>query len=1831
MNKKLFSHSRNGLRRLVLVSLSALAAPHVQAAMEIAQWPLFLGGSSTPLVMLVMGRDHKLYYEAYNDASDLNADGVLDTVYKPNEIDYFGLFDSFLCYSYGSDKFTSISKAAKTGTAKKQCSGSWSGDFLNYLTTSRMDALRKVLYGGYRIPASDTATGTVLERSYIPQDAHSWGKEYYSVAHDGYDISKYAPLALPVSGTHHLFANTTLLNDSAQKPLLRVLPNSKKRIWEWVSKERPVAGSDCIGGSCEANGGTDNTRPADHAAFIKLLEQFATPGHLLGTSATSTPAPDFTLNGRIECSSNCNPYGTDDYYITVFRGTLNIVTEGDYQFSLKGDDATEVLIDNELVFIRPSYNFCTEKTTGCIGTKYLSAGSHIIEYHHEEGNGDDSYYLYWKGADSKDKNWEVVPTGKFSNLVISTYDRKTADSKIADYTVRVDACVKEYREENNPDASEYCRGYPAEKPTIYKPAGLLQQYSEDEPERMAFGLLSGSYKKNTSGGVLRKNIGPFSKKGDSGNEVDRDTGVFSTSVKGIVNTLDNFKIVGFGGDYEYGKVDGKKCGWITDRPIEEGECRMWGNPIAEMMYESLRYFAEQPSTSAPKPTTAYDYSDTTDATVPLPKADWKYPFRAVKDGGYSGAKCFMLAISDINPSFDTDQIPGTTFTGSVDSTLPGLNVATEAATIWSNEEKVNPAFIGHSLDNTPPYDGAPTPKTVTSLGRIRGLSPEEPTKQGGYYSASVAFFGNAKGIGGTPGKQPVKTMSVVLASPLPRIEIPVGTSKPQRYVTLVPFAKSVGGGYGIDPAPGKFQPTNQIVDFYVNTINYTDSSNGGRPHGIFQINYEDVEQGADHDMDAIVVYEYWVLEDGNVKVKLDSTYAAGGIIQHMGYVIAGTDGQDGVYLEVRDKDTTSGDPDYYLDTPVETTTDTGVDGGMTKKRSAWGSTAYQSSGMLPLTSTRLFRPSSSITATASFIKNDPLWYAAKWGGFNDLNNNGLPDSEEWDSKIKGKPDNYYLVTNAGLLKKQLSAAFEAIKETTGTASAVAVATGKAYGDGDLYQAQFDSKDWSGKLVASQPATKATGTVEQVIKWDAGAGKKINEQPSSRKLVTYKPSASGGEGILFDWNEIDPVQQQVLSLDEGGNYDTKAQDRLNFLRGDKTQEEGKPAAIFRKRSSNLGDIVNSNPVYVSLPLMRYDMECVSEKYSGDAKSFREKNAARNRMIYVGSNDGMLHGFNAGSKDLISGDGEEEFAYVPSVVFSNLSRLTWQSYNTVPGETDPSVGGLYNSKHRYYVDSTSIVSDACLKTGWGSVLVGRLGAGGRGVFALDVTDPLAFDKTKVLWEFTAANDADLGYTFGGSWIVQMNNGKWAVVFGNGYNSDEATGLCDDGLPVGEGCDKDERDAKLIPAGSGNAVLFIVDVNTGAVIKKLPVPALCSDGKPVGTGCTSPATPISSVGLSSPNVYDVDGDGKMDWIYAGDMAGHLWKFDVRSSNTLDWAVKLLFTAKMFDLTKKDDGVPQPISSAPVVMKHPEGGTLILFGTGRYLNNKDPADRDSDNPLDSVQSYYGIWDQEFRGVDRQWGTADDVAFTEVGPINTSDARKGTLRMQTFEKKDVSILGDSYRMSSANEICWTTPCEKLVCTLDEGCKDGEYKLIPEGIAYTLSARRGWVLDLPYPDLSPYATPTTASITASADRVTGSERVYDDSVQNGGRIIFVSKAFTSAKTAQPCEPIEPGAKSWLNIIDALSGKRLETSFLNVDKNDKTTAVRDGENAPSSLQVNALITGPSLSSGGGTTRVMVGTSGGGSGTTGGGGDTLKVEPSIINLAIENEDNWQSWKQLDVQGN
>jgi len=1500
--------------------------------------PPFLTAAAPPLVMIVMGRDHKLYYEAYNDASDLDGDGDLDVGFKPDEIEYYGYFDSFKCYTYdsGNGRFnpTSLSVSNGAGTNSKACSGAseWSGDFLNYLTMSRMDAMRKVLYGGYRY--SDTASETILQRVYIPQDAHSWGKEYKDVATDGYDITEYSPLSLPTSGNRHLFASTTLSDNGT--PILRVLTNNSSRIWQWLSKERPVA---------------DNSlgTPTDYKVRVKVCDP------------------------TVGLESNCKLYpGTD--------GKI--------------------------------------------------------------GSGQDSL----------------------------------------------------------------------------KPIGLLQRYGETE--QMLFGLITGSYAKNTSGGVLRKTVSLIA------DEIDPKTGEFEylddSNVQGIIKTLDKLRIKNY--DYsDYSYEPNWPDAWITTRAMTEGEFTDWGTPTAEMMYEALRYFS-----GAGSATSAYDYGSGDDVDLGLPKATWDDPY-SPEDRWCS--QPFMLVVSDINPSYDSDQLPGSNFEDSTGSKWGDVALGEDGNKLHvknllddiSTKEGINGKYYIGDKNGT--FDSSCSPKDISSIKDVRGLCPEEPTKQGSYYSASVAYYGHENDMNSATNDQKVLTYTVGLASPLPRIEIAIGN--PVKTVTLVPFAKSVGGCLDIKP-DNDFTPTNTIVDFYVESITPVS--------GKFRINYEDVEQAADHDMDAIATYEYTVVDaiglpvanpaDGvMVKIKVDgSVYASGCIIQHMGYIISGTTA-DGTYLEVRDADTDNamdepdgkdGDVDYFLDTPPGQ-----PPGGN------WNDNA-----VLPLQNTRTFTPGT--TATAQLLTN-PLWYAAKWGSFRDHNFNNIPDLDaEWDTNADGTPDNYFYVQNPLFLERQLNQAFLAILERATSGTSASVLSSSRSGEGAVYQSIFYPRykhvSWVGNVHAllvdsygqiredTNSNRALDNATDKVIEFDAvnpGVVKKYTDTDGDGELTQAEKSAQNPpdelmETVKYLWSganwlnalsDAAILQNKAYSATDKARYvftfidadndmvadsgevwgfssspnanldaikpylhlappftqsltstavNTLATKQLDFIRG--ADQTGLRNRKFDSNGDNtldttyrLGDIISSTPTLVGTPAENYDLLYRDASY----REFWLKYRDRRKVVYAGANDGMLHAFNAGffyfdsatsvwkfntqskgGSETAYDIGAELWAYVP---FNLLPHLYWL--------TDP------NYEHVFYVDMKPKVFDAKIFAddgptgthpgGWGTILVCGMGLGGGrirtdkdhdGVYesgdlvmksaymVLDITNPEA--EPVLLAEISFD---DLGFTtsYPGAILVKsLDTGtdpnNWYLVLGSGPNGarlkcnsdrvgftagqtlkgknsgtlatvvdwstskkivtvENVIGWFEDNERIWVDLDNDGTVDTAAPNNEPRAYVDLAnstsDLKSGLSSQKAKIYVIDLKELVTSKALKNPSGSLLTGG--SPAGPFADGTGFDDYTQIGDFitvdldlnyATDAMYFGTVSDTDTGLGGKLRrlvlndpetnivpTSPATWDTDSTLIDVGQPVSTAPTIAMDWKKRTWVFFGTGRFASQQDIAD-------DSQQSYYGI-----------------------------------------------------------------------------------------------------------------------------------------------------------------------------------------------------------------------------------------------------------------------------------
>ncbi|MFZ0255139.1 MAG: PilC/PilY family type IV pilus protein, partial [Gammaproteobacteria bacterium] len=514
----------------------------------------------------------------------------------------------------------------------------------------------------------------------------------------------------------------------------------------------------------------------------------------------------------------------------------------------------------------------------------------------------------------------------------------------------------------------------------------------------------------------------------------------------------------------------------------------------------------------------------------------------------------------------------------------------------------------------------------------------------------------------------------------------------------------------------------------------------------------------------------------------------------------------------------------------------------------------------------------------------------------------------------------------GLLDS-LDSALAAISGRTSSAAAVAFNSGSLSTDSEVFLALFNSGRWSGDL-KSYALDPLTGDVSSSPSWSAADALDSRILASSpRTLLSY----DGTDGIPLQWSSLTVAQKSDLRTNASGTLDTEAAGmaRLGFIRGERGCEASSTSSCyftdgtttfttksFRDRASRLGDIIHSSPIFIGPPEMNWPNTAPFPEAPNAIpySDFKATHANREGVVYVGANDGLLHGFR-------TSDGTEVLAYAPHALFSDAGN---QGLHYL---TDPAYA------HRYYVDLTPTVSDVYSATtaagsaAWHTVLIGGLRSGGRGLFALDVTEPtfgeaLTDAQNTVMWEFTHADDPDLGFTFSRPAIVLLDNGQWAAIFGNGYND----------------------------TGSGKAQLFIVFLEGG-------LDGTWTLGSDYLKLSTEAGDATNRNGLATPAVIDTDGNGTADRAYAGDLQGHLWAFDLAGSTVSKWGIAFssgsapapLFTAP----------ANQPITTEPSMVRPPDIHTtnsnfpnvLAIFGTGQYLVEADKA-------TTFGQTFYGVWD---------------------------------------------------------------------------------------------------------------------------------------------------------------------------------------------------------------------------------------------------------------------------------
>ena len=571
----------------------------------------------------------------------------------------------------------------------------------------------------------------------------------------------------------------------------------------------------------------------------------------------------------------------------------------------------------------------------------------------------------------------------------------------------------------------------------------------------------------------------------------------------------------------------------------------------------------------------------------------------------------------------------------------------------------------------------------------------------------------------------------------------------------------------------------------------------------------------------------------------------------------------------------------------------------------------------------------------------------------------------WHAALNGR-GRFYAVEQAEDLEKAFREILGKINSENkpGTSSAATSGSSVSRSDVGQYVAEYDpTKGWSGTIKAYK--VKADGTTEaEGAPWDAaGTAKKLddlsNAAIASRVVLSWGDATAVNRGVPFKWASDESRLSTAQKTALGG------QDQLNYLRGDKSKQRASvddTTQPFRWRASRQGDIVNSQVWYTGRPVSNYPLPGYD--------AFTRINRNRTPMLYVGGNDGMLHGFS------VKDGGTELLAYVPRGVYGNLKKLTEPNYS-----------------HRYFVDGSPMTgdvniannpSDTTIAPDWRTLLVGTLGAGGRGYFVLDVTNPdkepdgtnikapkfaegnaaqlVVMDRTLLATEVTTPDlddaKADLGHVTAApvrdedigqraAQITRLNDDRWAVVMGNGYNS------------------ANQRPVLLIQYLDGAKELLRIPVTTDAA----------------GTG------EAQDNGLAAPQLVDLNGDGRADVVYAGDNRGNLWKFDLTAitpnANPLGIPVnwKVAFDGKPLFTAEHGSGPSakrQPISAPPIVRANdrmqqvgtgaslktvPVGGMMVAFGTGRNVTTADPGSTD-------VQTLYSVLDNtRYKVIDTALG----------------------------------------------------------------------------------------------------------------------------------------------------------------------------------------------------------------------------------------------------------------------
>lgn len=487
----------------------------------------------------------------------------------------------------------------------------------------------------------------------------------------------------------------------------------------------------------------------------------------------------------------------------------------------------------------------------------------------------------------------------------------------------------------------------------------------------------------------------------------------------------------------------------------------------------------------------------------------------------------------------------------------------------------------------------------------------------------------------------------------------------------------------------------------------------------------------------------------------------------------------------------------------------------------------------------------------------------------------------WHAAVNGR-GTYFSARDPDSLINGLTTALGSIEAVTGSGAAAATSSLEPVeGDNAIYIANYTTVAWTGELSA-YTVDLGTGAISSSTTWKAASllDGKVAADSDTRTIYIAKDGAltsfthanlTTEQKAWFNNNQL----SQYTDLSSSDKTAATADNLVKYLRGqNRYEDQDRPAdfaysRLYRDRTTTLGDIIHAQPVYVKVP----QYEFTDSGYA----AFKTAQAARTAMVYVAANDGMLHAFDALT-------GQETWAFVPPQVMPNLWRLADKDYA---------------GNHRFFVDGPLTVSDVQIGGAWKTILVGGLGKGGRGYYALDITNPGA---PQFLWSISADDQPNLGYSYAPAVITKVN-GVWSVLLSSGYNN------------VQEG--------SKYTAADGKGHLLVVNAASGVV------------NMSIGTGVGSTGNPSGLGRMNARTVGDFNLDNSSETAYAGDLEGNLWRFNLLTAAA----------SKVIDL-----GNSQPITAAPELGEI-GGKPLLFFGTGRYLG-------EGDLTLNQTQALYGLVD---------------------------------------------------------------------------------------------------------------------------------------------------------------------------------------------------------------------------------------------------------------------------------